>query len=604
MRAPIVLLAALLFYAPPVQAQLPDLAITAVWKQVPDSHKVTFEIVVANLGEVAALPSETAIGLFNVLVFANSDSQPSVDVGSTPDIETTLPLEIIEPGEQVELTLKYDFKTPGTYHAWLMVDSVSFSEDPLLSSLALDEVTKINNVTDLTVEVTEPKTELPDLTIGWINAQVDGNKVTFAGQVINNGDDAAGPFDITFFRHSDTEPKKADLPSELISIEALEAGGTLPFEAVWEPAPNGSYLPWLCVDHQKDQVIEHEETNNCLIGTGYSVLLEGDFPDLTVTSLTWESDGPDIVYTVTIANEGTGFAGEFSVDGFFSSEDAPSCTNEPPPGYATKLVPGLAAGDKVVVQLEWKGPPVGQHSAWVLLDCANKLSELNEVNNVAGPILVNVTEADLTILKVTAEAVCTDVTWAVSIKNAGHFPAGGFTVGFFKNRPVNPGLEGFADFLVPVPGGLAPGEDITIIYDQWQEVPDGVYDTWVVVNGDKTVEEGNYANNIDSVFGVTVDSSTCSAPPTPDEDPPPPDSGATAEPAPPAPDAGSGGSSDRDTDSGGCSQTGHTGPVPWAAALLLLLVLLSLRRSADARSPRRIGSSARAPAARAPRSGR
>ncbi len=565
--------------APTAEAQLPDLALEVSWAQVAGSHKVAFEITVSNVGAGEADPANTAIGLFNVLLFSDAAEQPAVDVGSIPDLETTLLDEPLAPGGSVALPFTFDYKAVGEYHAWVFTDSTSFSTDPLLSSLSLDEVTKDNNLVEVAVTVAEPTIEMPDLQIALFAAVVDGNKVTFNGKVVNAGDDDAGPFDITFFRHAATLPKTTALPDELIAAEGLEAGGTILFETVWEPAPNGSYLPWLCADYHKDDVLEHDEQNNCLVGQGYSVLLEGDFPDLTVAGFSSASSGADIVYTVTIANEGTGFANEFAVDMFFDADESPSCGTVARGAQAAKLIPALAVGSETELFFTWQTPPVGQHAAWVLVDCSNQLSELDETNNVAGPILVNITEADLAVVEMTAETQCSQVIWAVKIKNEGHFSAGAFEVKFFKNRPVNPGLEGFGDFDTTV-DGLAPGEETTVIFDGWTDAEDGSYDTWVAINGDKGVEESNYANNMDSVFGVAVDTTGCG----PVEEPAAPEpQPATAEPEP-EPAAGSG----ERSSTGGCAQGRGGDGAP--LGLLLLLGLLVSWRSAAARYRRPRGS--------------
>lgn len=496
----------LLIFVGPAWAQAPDLELTASWEQLPASTTARVTLTVTNIGTAPADPSKTATAQINVILYTDSATKPAVETPA--DFENTLPPDPLPAGESVQFVFDVPYPLPGSYHAWAFTDSVSFSANPALVALALPEVSKANNKLDLQIEITEPKLELPNLAISKLTAQVTGNKVVFSGAVTNSGDDDAGPFVVNLYRDSASVPTSAQLPDEKFVLEELAAGDSFTFESEWEPAPNGSYVPWLCADHPQGSVVEHNEDDNCLAGTAYSVTLLGDFPDLLVTGFEWASKGADIEYTITVANEGTGFAGELSVDMWFGSEEPPSCLL----GQADvhKLLPGLAAGSETTITVVQPGPLVlGQHAAWVLLDCQNDLAELNETNNAAGPINVNVSQADLAITAFNATPECTQVILAVAVENQGNFDtAGPFELHLFFDRSINPGFDGIADAVVEM-AALKAGENHTVVFDEWIDAEDGEHTPWVVVNQPKTQDEDNFANNIDGGTPITVDSSLC-----------------------------------------------------------------------------------------------
>ena len=144
-------------------APLPDLDISFTWKQVPNTFKVDFTIHVKNVGSAPAEASGTAFGIIDVLLFSDEANQPTGDEAYKGDMEQALPPEVaLGPGVSAPvINYTYDYEVAGTYHAWVIVDSISFY--PGMMDFALAENSKTNNIFDAVIVLEAETPDLPDL---------------------------------------------------------------------------------------------------------------------------------------------------------------------------------------------------------------------------------------------------------------------------------------------------------------------------------------------------------------------------------------------------------------------------------------------------------
>jgi hypothetical protein len=625
-------------------ALLPDLDISFTWQQTGPCKngtcKVKFTVKIKNVGDAPAEPSGTAFGVIDVLLFSDEAQQPTGDEAYKGDMEKALPPEIaLAPGATAPLlTYVYDYEVAGTYHAWAIVDSLSFYPD--LIELSLAEKSKDNNIFDAvltltpdtpslpdlvlqgvnavvqgdsvnfnitaknmgladatgqifvdvmidppfdscppaawnqdpvtvfgdifeswesglkknashvlavgpivlppgqhtacaaidiqnqTVELTETNNHFPlisfnvelppeelqsDLQATYISAKVEGNKVILSGEIKNTGTTQSPPFDAEIYFHALSHPVPGENPGAIVSVDALGPGASTPVSFVWEPAPNGSYIPWLCADLQKNQVSEKNNDNNCIEGMPYEVALAGQLPDLTITDLSFLPIGSDVEYTVTIANQGTSVASDVYIDIFFDEPANPDCfTVAPTSPQGFVVVPIIDPGSQATVKVVWKNAPAGNYLSWAKCDCLNSVSELDETNNDKGPIEVTVQDisdlkVDLAVVDFISHVECTNVVYQVTIINHGDDPAGVFQVDIFTDQKNNPGFGSPGEFTFIQEDGLGAGEKRVLTIKNWKEAEDGSYESWVVVNTKNEVNETDYSNNASGPRDVVVD---------------------------------------------------------------------------------------------------
>ena len=317
-----------------------------------------------------------------------------------------------------------------------------------------------SNETNNNLSKTLPAVLASDLTITnltWSPGDIkDGEEITFRATVENKGaDDTFESFYVRF------EVDDSYVGRQQIS-GSMTAGESRVVNQTWT-AKSGSFMAKAIADEYND-VTESNETNN-----EQSAILAISAPDLTVTNITFQasnisiSDGEEVNITARVENIGSGdtardFWVRFEVD------------NETIDWQ--KVSGGLAAGKGVEISQKWIAE-VGTHTAKVLVDDYDKVTESDEGNNELTMPLPETLAPDLTI---------TNITWS---------PHEGFSDGeavnittIVKNIGANTSRDFWVRFEVDdkymarreVSGGLAAGEEKE------------VNATWVAESGTHTVK--------------------------------------------------------------------------------------------------------------------
>jgi hypothetical protein len=248
--------------------------------------------------------------------------------------------------------------------------------------------------------------------------------------------------------------------------------------------------------------------------------------DLVIAKFDHNILGSDTVrYRVQVCNKGGGDSTATSVHVYYNRQ------NPPPPGAAganKALVPPLSTGDCVNRHIFRNNTPPGDYLSWAQVDPMNTVPELNEGNNVAGPIKVFVggstIQADLTfqttdvVLQQTSSGGTT-LHYMLEICNAGQVGASQFRVDIYFDRSTPPPLYQHGDIFQMV-SYLGPN-DCTSQTGNLSNPPPGTYTSWAQVDTDNAVLESNENNNIAGPKTIVVPSTP---PPPPPPPLPPPDS--------------------------------------------------------------------------------
>lgn len=194
-------------------------------------------------------------------------------------------------------------------------------------------------------------------------APADGDNVTFAAEVKNQGNLAAGPFNVSF------SVDGAGIGT--VSVAALDAGASTTLASpVWRAA-TGSHV--VSAEADPDEAVdEGDEGNNQRTTT--LVVGVPSRPDLLVLELSASpatpTEGREASFTAVVKNGGTAPAGPFQVE-FLVGEAS----------LGKQGVDGLEAGaEAAVASAAWTGV-AGNHAVRAVADADAEIVEASEDNN-------------------------------------------------------------------------------------------------------------------------------------------------------------------------------------------------------------------------------
>ncbi|MCS6859999.1 MAG: S8 family serine peptidase [Abditibacteriales bacterium] len=109
-------------------------------------------------------------------------------------------------------------------------------------------------------------------------------------------------------------------------------------------------------------------------------------PELVIQSLTltplFAAPGTPLTATVRVKNQGSADASAFVVDFYQNSATPPGAV----PGDARQTVTSLAAGATTILTFNFSQAAEGNYQAWAQVDTDGAVAEINETNNVFGPL--------------------------------------------------------------------------------------------------------------------------------------------------------------------------------------------------------------------------
>lgn len=278
-----------------------------------------------------------------------------------------------------------------------------------------------------------------------------GDALSIADAVRNDGDGAAGTFQVGVYLSTDAVITPGDILIGLRSVEGL-APGALSFGddelTVPGSTPEGAYHVGALVDVGGTQP-ESNEFDNAIVASGTVFVHRPPRPDLLPTTVaigqTAIEAGQSLTVQDAITNIGVLDAGPFRV-GVFVSEDAEITTDDVLIGERT--VAGLAVGAVSTAQGAYTvSADIGAGTRYVglVVDHDAALLEEDETNNVllaAGTVEVSI--PPLPDLRPTALSFSPSVleegetlTVVERVVNEGTAPAGAFRVGvYLSSNPV------------------------------------------------------------------------------------------------------------------------------------------------------------------------
>ena len=252
-------------------------------------------------------------------------------------------------------------------------------------------------------------------------------------------------------------------------------------------------------------------TISCPDGTEVTVALNA--PELVIEDVEVTPDRNEVVWEITIANDGLGDAGAFWLDVHL---DAPSAPPLPTDSFGDiqQLVPSLAAGAQTTVEAR-KGPVDNDtYESWVIADVLLDYSDPDYHDIVDGPQTVDVdhqrADVDLWISDFDVYTDDDGLHWEATIHNDGPDDADQFDVSYVVNSsdPIGPGDvedDPLTGQMVTVSSLAADSQvDIDGTIPEMRSVGAGEYDSWIFADTYEVNDDENAGTNPAGPETVTV----------------------------------------------------------------------------------------------------
>lgn len=352
----------------------------------------------------------------------------------------------------------------------------------------------------------------PDLTVPLFSYSMWNAMPLFEGTVRNQGFDHVAPgqpFKLCLYYDRVDQPSPCETPDvdagegDVIEFaQGLDIGGELPFSLYGPELPNGVYSVWARVDCDC-QILEADEKNN---DAKEEVILDVPGPDLQIKVFAPKQElgptGNRVRYMVVVTNSGTEpITDMFDLDFFFNVEPQPS------PDTASSLKEGvyvqgppLEPGAFFQTEVVWEradGIPDGTYTSWAILDLFSLWWETSETNNAKAAVVDVVTRSgpNLDLKDFKSRVIGNQVSFTVTVANNGDTDVETpFRIDLFRDREEPPAFGDLGDAFQEV-AGLAAGASTTW-ESQWQQVPDGEYFAYALVDSPNVLVEGLEADNI------------------------------------------------------------------------------------------------------------
>jgi subtilase family serine protease len=292
------------------------------------------------------------------------------------------------------------------------------------------ETTEKNNDRTETVSIKCP-TLKPDLIIqdiSWSPSSPDkSDTIKFTVKIKNQGSGSAGSSKVKYY--IDGSYVGSD------SVSKLSAGSTSTETFTWTASKCGDVKVKAVADANKE-VTETTGKNNDRTET-VCIKCPTLKPDLIILEISWSPSNPDngdtIAFTVTIKNQGSGYAGsstvKYYVDGSYVSYDS---------------VPALSAGSTSTQKFTWTANKCGNVPVKAVADANNAVDEGGNDGNNDRTETINVIcreKPTPEIIKVTYPTACVKegeyATISVTVKNNGGASSEGYISVSFPNDEIS-----------------------------------------------------------------------------------------------------------------------------------------------------------------------
>lgn len=467
----------------------PELTADVTWEATPSEgglYTVVLTATVRNDGDQDA--STVCVDLFWDLVGPPTPTSTSIAEAFIPSLPA-------KASEVVQLTVLYVDTEP--HVGTVFVDSCGI----------VKEGNEADNLVIVPVSIAPPGA---DIVLEKLSVKVYDDVALYEVRVRNAGTVQSDTFVVDLFVDRDSPPEVGDEGQQFVWIAPLGPGVTAVVDLPPIALTAGTYTSWALAD-SLDFVAEPDEANNVFgpltveVGT-----VEELQPDVYLGGLDVTTMGTAVTFTMDVRNVGQSPCPPTKAVVVLDSDTPPTPLTFTAYDYREALVPPLGAGEAETVLIGWEDAPTGTHHAWVLLDVGDAADELNEQNNVIGPITVYVQlpgpAPDLQVTAFEALVFGADVKYTVQITNGGTASTGPFDVDVFYDSEYKPNVligqipEG--DY-VQEPVGLAPGA--AAVYElTWAAADVGQWRSWAVVDALNLIGESDEKNNAAGPLDVVV----------------------------------------------------------------------------------------------------
>ena len=291
-----------------------------------------------------------------------SDGYPGTQIGTTQIIDS------IPAGENKTVSVQWKIPAISQSH------DIYVELDPLNDIAEENETNNIANI----------RTVLPDIAIGFAQANNLDGEVIINSSITNIGHVSASNIPVSFY-FSDSFDNKTLIGTETISY--LEPGAEENVSIVWNTAslPAGHYFVFVVID-PNDVIIEGDETNNV------DMIIVKSFTDLAIKDIvvTDVIEG-DVTFNATISNLGSFDSYNVTLQVFkdipFYVEESTGLFSAPRIMLNESLlilnetIPFIGARENITVSGNWYATP-GYYDIYAIVDPYDLIKETDDSNNV------------------------------------------------------------------------------------------------------------------------------------------------------------------------------------------------------------------------------
>jgi hypothetical protein len=355
--------------------------------------------------------------------------------------------------------------------------------------------------------------DMPDLAVTSFQAEMVGKTPVYTGLLQNLGNvdiTEDEPFKIGLWYHKPGGPDLNTCPDVnggegwvIVMTDGLVVDEEAEFGYAASHFANGFYESWVVADCD-GEISELDEKNN---KDTADLLVELPGPDLLFKDASYEiyeeGKGICVDFNVWVENVGADPAiAPFYVDVFWDLDEPATCLGGgDSDGAYYKFEDDLEPEAVRLVTFSWcpvGGIPEGLYQTWLQLDICGDVPETNENNNDK-VVDLDIPEfkdgcPNLHVEMFTAKVVGTNVNYYLKIGNNGDKDAKQeFRIDLFVDQEGQPVAGDYGDFHQVVEG-LVVGEFVEFL-PTWENLKDGEYRAYVIVDTQNTLEECVEADN-------------------------------------------------------------------------------------------------------------
>jgi subtilase family serine protease len=236
--------------------------------------------------------------------------------------------------------------------------------------------------------------------------------------------------------------------------------------------------------------------------------IDKPLPDLVIENITIDPESPgrnqNVNVTITVRNQGNARSTNYIVD-LYQDRQYPPVTMQRGDQFCWHDL--LEEGETGTCTITTNFLQVKSYTMWAQVDPERDQPELDEYNNVYGPVPVEViNKPDLVILSVvtspTEPETNQNVSVTVTVKNQGLASSGSFFVDIYKNASTPPAPWVYGDVWCNI-NGLAAGATTTCTQTVSYSAV-GTYNMYAQVDSENSVAETNENNNVSGPGSITI----------------------------------------------------------------------------------------------------